>query len=296
MMPQFLTPPALNAQYFEHFDRIKARAFEMARISALSAVGEKPAGLDSGEAQREYHDIESEGFQSVSKAFEKANMDVVRLQLDCVRDIFEDDHKYGLRAPVSSASLPGQRFLRSIDWKNVHLDEDEYIVRPWPVSTLPKTPAGRLATVQDLLKAGFIDQQTGMKLLEFPDLGAVQNLLGAAEDWITSCLDDIVENGKPRAPDGFMNLKMAEQMAIQEYSLGAANKMPDDKLKLLGSWITEVRRLQQKAAQAVAKQAQTGAMGAPGAVPGGGLAPGQGVPAPPPVSQLLPPAGTQPQA
>lgn len=284
--PQFLTPPALNAQYFTHFQGIRERAFETARISQLSAVGQKPAGLDSGEAQRVYHDIEGEGFSTIQKAHEAFRLDVTTLQLDVVRDIFAAEKSYKLRAPVSSSTLPGAKFLRSIDWKDVRLDEDEYILRGYSTSSLPSTPAGRLSTVQDMMRAGLIDPDTGRKLLNFPDLAQVQSLLGAAEDWIVSVLDKIVDEGKSTPPDPYMNLAMAERLAIQELCLGSANGMEEEKLDALRSWIDQVQLLKKKAAaQAQADAAaQAAAAGGPGA--GGAV---QGVGAPPPVSPMLPP-------
>lgn len=284
-MPQFLTPPALNQQYFQHFDAIRARAFEMARVSQLSAVGVKPAGLDSGEAQRVYHDIEAEGFSTPAKAYEDYRLDVVKLQIDVVRDIQKRDGKYEVRAPVSSQSLAGQRFLRSVDWKNVKMDEKDYILRGYSTSSLPNTPSGRLATVQDLMRAGIVDIETGRKLLNFPDLAQVQNLLGAAEDWIMSCLDDIVESDKMRRPDPYMLLPMAEKLGIQEYSLGAANGMEDSKLDKLRTWIKLTQEMKKKASkQQLAEQLeiqQAMAAAAPGAVQGQGAAA--------PVSPMLPP-------
>jgi len=287
--PQFLTPPAMNEQYFRHFETIKSRAFEIARLSQASAVGERPAGLDSGEAQRVYHDIEGEGFQHPSKQYEAFHLDVTSLQIDTVRDIFEREKTYSLNAPVASTSLPGQRFLRTIDWKQVKLDEDEYVLKCYPTSSLPTTPQGKLATIQDLMRAGLIDPPTARKLLDYPDLTQVQSLLGAAEDWIMSRLDKIVEDGHYLPPDPWMNLQMAETLGLQEFSLGAANNMEDQKLDMLRRWITQVRDYKKAAIASVQPPV------APGA-PGPGLPPGRGQPAPAPVSPMLPPQGTQPLA
>jgi hypothetical protein len=286
--PQFLTPPALNEQYFRHFEGIRARAFEIARLSQLSAVGQKPAGLDSGEAQRVYHDIEAEGFSYAAKGYEAFRLDVVMQQIDVVRDIFARDKSYKLRAPVSSSTLPGQRFLRSIDWKNVRLAEDEYILRGYSTSSLPSTPAGRLATVQDLMRAGLIDPDTGRKLLNFPDLAQVQSLLGAAEDWIMSCLDSIVEDGTFKKPDPYMLLPMAEKLGIQEYALGAANGMEEEKLNMLRTWINQVQRLKAKAQRASLEQQMQAAAAANGGRPAS-----MGVGAPAAQSPILPPEGAQ---
>jgi hypothetical protein len=283
--PQFLTPPAMNAQYFDHFEKIKSRAFEIARLSQLSAMGEKPAGLDSGEAQRTYHDIEGEGFSSAAKAYEAFRLDVAGQQIDVVRDIFGAEKKYSLRAPVSSSTLPGHRFLRSIDWKNVKLDEDEYILRGYSTSSLPSTPAGRLATIQDMLRAGLLDPETGRRLLNFPDLAQVQSLLGAAEDWIMSCLDSIVDDGKMKRADPFMNIAMAEKLAIQEYSLGAANDMEEEKLDMLRTFISDVQRYKAKAQQASIEQQMQATAAATGQP--------MGVGAPAQQSPMLPPNGMQ---
>jgi hypothetical protein len=280
--PQFLSPPALNQQYFQHRDSIKAQAFEIARISQLSAVGQKPAGLDSGEAQRVYHDIESEGFSLTQKRYEAFRLDVAEMQIDVVRDIFEQTKEYKLRAPVNSSTLPGYRFLRSMDWRAVRLEQDEYQIRGYSTSSLPSTPAGRFATIQDWMRAGLVDAETGRKLLNVPDLIQANSMLGAAEDWIMMCLDEIVENGKMRRPDPYMNLGMALKLGIQELSLGSANGMEEEKLDMLRGWIQEVDRL--KNAAALAAATPNPALQ--------GLPPGMGVGAPPPQSGMLPPPGT----
>lgn len=289
-MPQFLTPPVMNPQYFQHFHDIEERAFKKARISQLTAVGEKPAGLDSGEAQRVYHDIEGEGFQEIGHRREQFHLDVIDLVIDVVRDIFEREKKYELKAPVPSASMPGERFLRTIDWKQVSLDRDEYVLKCYPISALPSTPQGKLATIQDLARAGYIDEETARKLVDFPDLQAVTTLLGAAEDWIMSVLDGVVEDGKYEPPDPWMNLAMAEKLAMQEFSLGAANKMEQEKLDMLRDWVEQVRDFKAQGVAAIQAQQQIATMGAGG--PGGPQA-GQGVGAPPPVSPLLPPPQQQ---
>lgn len=281
-VPQFLTPPALNEQYFRHFDAIKARAYEVARLSMLSAVGQKPAGLDSGEAQRVYHDIESEGFSLAQKGYENALLDVTKLQVDTVRDIVtRTKGKYALHAPVRSSTLLGQRFLRTIDWGKVSLEEDQYIIRGYSTSALPSTPAGRYAMIQDLMRDNLCDAETGRRLLDMPDLIQMNTLLGSAEDWIMSSLDSIVEDGKYRDPDPFMNLTMAKKLGVQEYSLGAPNGMEKSKLEMLRKWCNTCDRLLQKAnfqAQLTLQQTQQAAAkaaGAPGV--GAGLSPTQQV-------------------
>ncbi len=290
MPPTYLNPDPVSAQYFTHFESLRGRGFEIARMSQLSAVGVKPAGLDSGESQRVYHDIESEGFQFIGHAFEQFHLDVAEFAIGLVRDIFtrekKDDKKYdySVKSPVESSSMPGRRFLRTVGWNDIDLADDAYILKAYPVSSLPNTPAGRLATVDDLARAGYIDQRTALKLMDFPDLQAVETLLGAAEDWIMRVLDDLIETDKYEPPDPKMNLMMAHDLALMEYSIGAANNMEPEKLLKLDTWIGQVEDWMAKGAQGAGAPMQgqpaqpapgPGALGAaPQAVPlGGGMIP-----------------------
>jgi len=235
------------------------------------------------------HDIESEGFSYAQKGYEEFRLDVTRCQIDAVRDIFEREKGYKLRAPVSSSALPGHRFLRSLDWKAVKLEEDEYVLRGYSISALPSTPAGKTATVTDWMRAGLIDAELGRKLLNFPDLAQAQSLLGAFEDWVTMCLDKIVEDGKPQQPDPFMPIPMARKLGLQEFALGAANGMEEEKLGLLRNWLAGCDRLEQKAQQAQLQQQAAAAMAATAGGAAGGAPMGRG--AAPPVSPMLPPQG-----
>lgn len=261
MTPQYLTPPAINPQFFEHFERIKSRGFEIARISQLSATGLKPAGLDSGEAQRVYHDIESEGLQVPGHIYEQMHLDVIRLAIDVVRDIFAEKKSYKIKAPVSSSGLPGLKFLKEIDWKDVQMEDDEYVLRAYPMSALPSTPAGRLATINDLARGGFIDGPTARKLMDFPDLSQVETLLGSAENWVMKCLDKAIEDAEFDPPDELMNLQLAETLCVQEISAGEAAGLEDDNLSVLRDWLQQVKYLQGKAATAAPQAAQPADVG-----------------------------------
>ena len=208
---------------------------------------------------------------------------MIALAIDVVRDIHAREKKgYPLKSLVSSTSMPGAQFLRSIDWKQVNLEEDEYVLKCYPVSALPSTPQGKLATVTDLARAGYIDQETARKLMDFPDLAQVMTLLAAAEDWVMSVLDKIIEDGDYNPPDGLMLLPMAEKLCLQEIALGEATGLEVEVLDDLRTWLGQVRQLKAKAQATMMAQAAV-------------LPPGQGaVPGAPPTSNLLPPAGAQP--
>lgn len=270
--PQYVVPQIVATEMYSHLTTLKNSAFEQAGISQLSAAAQKPAGLNSGKALREYNDIESDRFMTVGRAYEDFFMQLTRITVDTAKEIFEHDKSLEVK-------VPGAKFIQTIDWKDVDLEDDEYVMKIFPVSSLPNEPAGRLQTIQEYIQAGFINQRTGRKLLDFPDLEQVEDLANSAEEYLNEILEKIIDDGEFTPPEPYDDLGLARELALQYYSQGKCNGLEEDKLQLLRDFMDQLDVLEQKAAQALAP-------------PPGAAGPGQGapqaVPQPSPVSDLLP--------
>jgi hypothetical protein len=247
-------PPAVPVEFYQQLVNLKQSAFEQVGVSMLSAASQKPAGLNSGRALREYNDIESDRFTRIGHAYERMYLQLARLSVDCAKEIFEQEGEFSVR-------VPGSKFLETIDWKDIDLTEDEYYLKMFPVSSLPNDPAGRLQTVQEYAQAGYIDQQTAQKLLDFPDLEQVENLSSAMEDWLVSTLEKIVENGEftPPEPEMVINYALSKKMTIQYIADAHNNKVEEEKIAMLRQFSDELDRLNQKG--------QMAALPAPGMTP-----------------------------
>lgn len=269
--PQYVVPQIVASEMYQHLQTLKNSAFEQAGISQLSAAAQKPAGLNSGKALREYNDIESDRFMTIGQAYEQFFLDLARLSVDCAKDIFAEDKKL-------SVKVPGAKFIETIDWKDIDLEEDEYVLKMFPVSSLPSEPAGRLATIQEYIQAGFIRPRTGRKLLDFPDLEQVEELANAAEEYLNEVFEKIVDDGKFTPPEPFDDLGLARELALQYYAQGKCNNLDEERLEMLRQYMDQLDVLEKKAAAALAP-----AMG----LDGGGGAP-QAAPMPTPQSDLIP--------
>jgi hypothetical protein len=270
--PKYVVPQIVAGEMYQHLQTLKSSAYEQAGISQLSANSQKPAGLNSGKALREYNDIESDRFMTVGRAYEDFHMQLTRITIDTAKDIFENDKKLEVK-------VPGSKFLQTIEWKDVDLDEDEYVMKIFPVSSLPNEPAGRLQTIQEYIQAGFINPRTGRKLLDFPDLEQVEELANSAEDYLNEILEKIIDDGEFTPPEPYDDLGLARELALQYYAKGKTNGLEEEKLDLLRDFMDQIDVLEQKAAEALAPP--------PGAAMPGQMGP-QAVPAPPPVSDMLP--------
>lgn len=280
--PVISTANAMPSEIYQHLENLFRKAFEVTGISQLSATAKKPSGLDSGAALREYQDIETERFILVGQRYEAFYMQIARIMLDLMRAraAAEDagDDK-ALRVKARS-----NKFIETIKWSDVEMDEDRYDMQVFPVSLLPTSPAGRLQTVKELVKDGFIsDRAQAMGLLDFPDLEAFQSLQTAALDNIRHHIDNILEHGKFEAPDRYIDIKLARSMAQSAYERGEATGRPRERLDDLDTWMMMLDELED-------------GMAAP--APGGAGVAGTPVPmgkglAPPMVEQAPPPDFTQ---
>lgn len=234
--PSYVLPPTVQPEVFSHLNMLINRAYEQAGISQLSASSAKPAGLDSGKALREYNDIESDRFTIVGRQFENLFLDVAKLSIETIKQI-DNAGEY-------SVSVPGRNEISMIKWKDVNLQDEEYIMQCFPVSSLPNDPAGRLQTVQEYAQAGFLSPRQARRLLDFPDIEQVENLANSAENYLVSVLDKIVDKGIYTPPDPFDDLQMARELAIEYYTQGKNTGLEQKKLKMLRTFISQIQSIE----------------------------------------------------
>lgn len=237
--PQYLVPPVVPPEYYSHLQTLKNQAFEQEGVSQLSATSQKPMGLDSGKALREYNDIETDRFMVIGQNDEQFVLDLASLSISVAKDIYERDGKY----PVK---IPGKKFIQTIDWKDVDLEDDEYVMKMFPVSSLPQDPAGKLQTIQEYAQAGFLDPQQARKLLDFPDLDQVEDLNNAQEEWIGKILDGVIDDGSFSPPEPEMDLQMAKKMVLQYIAQAKCNGLEEEKSQMLRDFNEQIDVLVQK--------------------------------------------------
>lgn len=264
--PQYLSAPFIPQEYFVHLKTLKDSGYEQEGISQLAAAAQKPIGIDSAVGLREYNDIGSDRMTVLGQNYENLFMDLAKLSISVAKDIADREGSY-------EVSFPGSKFLEKIDWKDIDLEDDEYTMKIFPISSLPQDPAGRLQTVTEYLQAGFLTPQQARRLLTFPDLEAENSLYNAGEEWIHKILDGIVDEGEYTVPEPELNLSLANELALSYYSQGKCLDLEEDRLEMLRRFRDQVGILQQKAIT-------------PQAPPVGGAP--QANPLPTPTSQLIP--------
>jgi hypothetical protein len=233
--PSYIIPPIVPPEIYQHLQTLKGQAFEVLGVSQLSATSQKPAGLNSGKALREFQDIESERFTAIGQQYESFYLELAKLSIDVVKEIFETEKSYEIK-------IPGKKFLETIDWKDIELEEDEYVMKVFPVSSLPNEPAGRLQTIQEYIQAGFMTPRAGRRLLDFPDLEQAETMANSKEDWLHEVLEKMLDEEEffyqPEPDD---DLALARELALEYIAFAKVTKVEDQLIQKLRDFLEEVK-------------------------------------------------------
>lgn len=238
--PEILVSNSNAADLYSERDKLIEYGFRQEGVSNMQATGQKPQGLDSGEAVRSYDDINSDRFAETAKKYENIFVELAYQIVDVARDIAEETGKY-------QTVYPNKDGTKEIDLPKMKFLEDPFVIKCFTESSLPRTPAGRIATVTEQVQAGMLTLKEGRRLMNFPDLEENERLVNASEERIFKYLDEIVEGGKYTPPDPFMDLQLASELSVQYINLYRAANLEEEKDDMLVTFFNQVQTLQQAA-------------------------------------------------
>lgn len=264
------------AEWYAHIDKTVARGFELAGISQLQAMAQKPAGVNSGEAQRVYNDTASARFQHVMKRFEQFHLDIAELSLRAEKQIAENG---GERVLLGK----GRRGLEELRFQDIDLDRDRYILQVFPTSLLPTQPQGKIQTIKELseIRPDLVD--TLLAQTEMPDLESALARINGPYELTELLIERMLDYGEYRPPEpGWPLDQMAAQIDRARLQAEVENA-PRERIELLINFLEQIEALKMDAAQQAAAAAPQPAPMMPGPMPPGMPAPG------------MPPIATQPQ-
>ena len=286
--PEFVNAQANNPEWYQFIQFLIQNAYQISGISALSASGSKPQGLNSGEAIREFDSVQDSRFSALAKRYQNVFPELAYLMIDCTQDIIEE------HGGTYKTVYPGKDGLHEIDFKSIGVLKDTYVIQCFEESSLPKEPAGRQAKLSEMLAAGEITNQEFRRLSNFPDLEQSDQLAIALEERILHDLDSIIDDGVFIPPDSFIRdpSDLATTLTVNYINKYIVTDIESEKLDMLRQYFTQIGDLKTEEAQQAAQQmAQQQAAMAPSQ---GQAAPTQGqLPIQPPSPSMSPTSNVQ---
>lgn len=245
--PQFVNATSNNQEIYDYIKWLIENAYAIAGISALNAAAQKPAGLNSGEAQRVFEDTQTIRFASLQRRYQQFHVGLAYKTVDKAAEIAKKSKsKY-------STVYPGKDGTRKIDFPLAEeILKDTNVIKCLNQSSLPKDPAGRQSKLSEMRADGEINQQEFRRISAFPDLEQDDQLANALEERILHDLDQIIEKGRKgySPPDPFIldPTDLASTRTIQTINKYKVTDIEDEKIDLLQTYWTQIQTLKAQAA------------------------------------------------
>ena len=239
--PSYEVAPCNAPELYNERDKLIAYGFQQTGVSALQATSQKPEGLNSGAAIRSYDDIATDRFNTIAQKYANVFIELAYLVTDTAKDIAERTGKY-------QTVYPNKDGTKEIDLPGMTLLKDPFIIQCFTESSLPRTPAGRIQAVTEMVQSGMLSLKEGRRLMRTPqDLEQNEQLENASEERIFQMLDQIVEDGDYTPPDQFLDLNLATTLVVQYINLYLAARLPEKRAEMLRTWFLQVQSLKQAA-------------------------------------------------
>jgi hypothetical protein len=264
--------PALKPDVYQYRESLKTDAQRYSGIPDMAARSMKPVGLDSGAALREWTDIQASRLTTQKAAIERMRIEAARHLIDLAKEL----HGRGQNV---KAFWNSRNLAKKIDWSEVDMSEDMYVLRVEPASAMSRTPAGMRQLVTELAQTGAVKPEEILRLLGIPDVQRTLDIATAPLEDIEAEIEDLYDEIW-RAPEPFMDLVHGIPRMQSAYLLARRGGAPAKVLDLLQRWMVLAKRLQDQAMAPAAPQMAAVPFQAGVAAPAGAVAPA--APAAPP--------------
>jgi len=264
--PTFELPPSVPADVVSYTDKIWEKALQVSRLVSLSMPESTGGQFETGQAVRDYNDIQGTELAPQYEEFERYNVKIYEQQVRSGRAIYA-------RNPSFAVVLRNDKYtIEDVDWKTIDDPrKDSFVIQVFPASMLSQTPAGKKSDVLDFFNAGWLDSGEAMSLLDFPDLDAFKNLRNAARQNVERILETMLDENLYEAPEPTLDLRLSMKMTQMYINRAQAMRVPEERISLLRKFMRQLKSLNDQAEQATAMRQQEMVPGPAGGPPAIGM-------------------------
>lgn len=231
-VPIFAPPTQAGGEIFNYVQTLIERGHSQEGVSQFIAAGQKPAGLTAGVAIREANELQMGKLAMFMNSWDEAHTQLAKWLVRLGKVLSKQPGGFQFMAKKDRYSVD------KLDWKDVDMEEDQYVIQVFPTSALPNEPSGRLATVADMMQMGMASPKTAKRLVNFPDLEEEESLDAAEEDAINRQLELIIHDGAAVVPEPFQSPVLALKKAQAEYNRSFVRGVPEERLNLLRTYMS----------------------------------------------------------
>lgn len=225
---------SMPPEIMESLEFIINQAYARIGLTPMDTQGQQKTGSGntSGEALKTMTDIKSERWQLLQHNFEKKHVELAEVILKELQG-----------TKIKITALDRHIGLKEISTKVIPKIADSYVLRMYPVSSLPDSIPDLIDSVQQMLQLGVIQPSQVPDLFNMPDLDAQISMQSAPRKLIDKRIEEMIDTNIYTNPEPYHDLDYAAVCAMQQYNWGQLNDLPDKTLSLLRQYINDVKTL-----------------------------------------------------
>jgi hypothetical protein len=281
--PKWMTSEPFHAAAPAYVEMLKGIISTFYGISDMQSSGEMNLQrLDSRKALAEWQNIADTRHTLLLERWQNFYIHVTERVIMLAKQIAKKRGTYPVMAKKGNKAY-------TMDWKDLDIERDYYMIRPAAANILPTTIAGKKNDIEDWMRLGLLSKEQAQRALTGPaDADAILSEFTASENDIDRLIEQLQE-GEYRGPTPKQNLQRALKR-VNDAALEAANNgFPQKIINLFDRYLREatalVAKMQPPPAQGMINGSPTPspgpsapspaspAPGSPGASPGASPAP-----------------------
>ena len=227
--PTYVAPTPFNPAQLHALEFFLQKMYDLSGVSMAAATSKSSLGPGaSGIALDTQYDIDSDRFRMPQRGYARYRLDCAQRYVDAsARVARRRAEGTGEKKPWVGVSWKNRDAIERLEYDKVTLEEGSYSLQIEAVNFLPDTRAGKLAVVEQLAKAGVIEQWLVPTLFDEPDLIQANNILLAAFKNAMRKMDELGDEDLPMpVPEHMNDLELELKLVVAYYNHVQEEKAP----------------------------------------------------------------------
>lgn len=227
--PQYVAPQPFHQAQLAALQFFIQQMFDLTGVSQAAATSKSALGPGaSGTALDTQYDIDSDRFRMPQANYARYRLDAAQRYIDAAARVARRRMEgKGEKPKYVAVSWKNRDAIERLEYDKVSLEEGQYCLKIEAVNFLPDTRAGKLAVVEQLAKAGIIEQWLVPTLFDEPDLVQANGILLAAFKNAMRKMDELADPDLPMPiPEHMNDLALELKLVVAYYNRVQEEKAP----------------------------------------------------------------------
>jgi hypothetical protein len=227
--PTWQAPQPFNQAQLNALEFFIQKMYDLSGVSQASATSKSALGAGaSGVALDTQYDIDSDRFRMPQSNYARYRLEAAQRYIDAAARVARRRaNEKGEKRSYVQVSWKERDAIERLEYTKVELKEGQYCLKIEAVNFLPDTRAGKLAVVEQLAKAGVIEQWLVPTLFDEPDLVQANGILLAAFKNAMRKMDELADpDVEMPIPEHMNDLELELKLVTAYYNRVQEEKAP----------------------------------------------------------------------